>query len=515
MQNSGESLWESLLRESSKRSKVKEGTIIIVGDDNVGKNSLASAVAGAAVEKSSIALPTYVMMSSNDDVDDDKDKMQQNGEDFAKLHSWILSKSTIGTFGKVILQNPVIERVGVVIVLDFSDYTKCIAVLKEWLVLVQKELLSALPLAMKNEQNEANASYIDLCSRHRGVSEKLQQERAELAEEGGAIAGQVRNNAQKYCGVPLVIVGCKADVLDDAAYKASANEVKEVQAYIRYMCLQLGASFVMAAAVPVDAMPSPDRSTGGNSVNISFLRKFLFHSLFPEAVSLELSLRDVYSEAVVPAGLDSDELINLSCIHRGAGGKSPTKAAAGGAEKTINGSTLLYALTQKLVPDAAVGGPAEFTAQSLLNGKAGAEKGAAVQEADCDSVPVVTVEDEQEWLSGLHAQLVKLGASGSVVMDTAEPTPAPTKTPSPAPGRAATPGSPGPDGPSTGATKANSPSRAEPVDAAGSGAAAGIATVAPKPSRRASTRAAAAAAAGASAGGQDPTDFFKNLLSKK
>lgn len=530
---SSESLWESLLRESSKRSKVKEGTLIFVGDDNSGKISLASAVSNVPIERSSIELPSYVMMSSNDDLDDEKDKMQQNDGDFTKLHGWVLTKSTVGTFGKVILQNPAIERVGVVITLDFSDYSNCISVLKEWLVLIQREVLSALPPGIKTEQNQANSSYIDLCSRHRGSSEKLKQELVQLDEDSvvadrgspGATTGN-----RRYCGIPIVVVGCKADVLDEAAYKTSANEVKEVQAYIRFMCLELGASFVMTATAPSTISAAAVTPESSSNINISLLRKFLFHSLFPSFVSLDLRLTDQYREAFVPAGLDSNELISLSCVHRGGGGKSPTKTAAEGAEKekSINGSPLLHALALKLAPDA----PTDLSAQALLGSKdqgcsAPVTEGSPVSTksaAEVDSTAAVTLEDEQEWLTALYNQLLKHGASGAAVMDTEQgiggPGPTNTKAPSPAPGRTATPtpvagsGSPAPDG---AAAKVNSPGRAEPTEgASGSTAAAGIATVAPKPSRRASTRAAAAAAAaGTGAGGQDPTDFFKNLLTKK
>lgn len=529
MQAISESLWASLLRESSKRSKVKEGTLIVVGNEDAGKINLVSAVSGVAIEKSSIALPSYVVMSSNDDLDDDKEKMQQNDGDFTRLHTWVLDKSTIGTFSKVILENVAIERVGVVITLDFSDYSNCISVLKEWLGIVQREIISALPLGLKHEQNKSNALYIDLCSRHRGMSDKLKLELALLAEDANN-QDQVYNQSQKYCGIPLMIVGCKADVLDDNTYKASANDIKEVQAYIRYMCLELGASFVMTAASP--AGPQFGTTVASETMtNISLLRKYLFHSMFPELISLSLSMNDLHKEMFVPAGLDSDDLINLSCIHRSSayGYKSPTKTSSRTAvegenqekekENMINNSALLYALTLKLVPGASTGSIGQFSAQALL----GSSPQLSDDASDVDSerkdeakLTTTAAEDEQEWLSGLYNQLLKYGASGSSMMDmehaVSAPVPTRIKTPSPALGRTAIPGSPSVDGTSA-STKSNSPGRVEPAD--GATTTAGIATVVPKPSRRASTRAAAAAAAGTGSGSQDPADFFKNLLSKK
>ena len=183
----------------------------------------------------------------------------------------------------------------------------------------------------------------------------------------------------------------------------------------------------------------------------------------------------------VPAGLDSDDLINLSCLHRGVdSGESDAPSIAG--------SRLLHSLTRKLCP-----GDLElpFTIDCLLRSalKPSSSKGVAAVKAEV--ADDVVVEDEQSWLEKLHSQLQKYGRYHSCVCysnylhvcvftaSTADEVQVP-KSASPAPVASVT-------APESGAV---------PVPTART--------------RRASTRTTKPP----TAGGQDPTDFFKNLLNK-
>ena len=254
-----ESLWESLLRDSSKKSKLRECTILFVGEESSGKYELANCLSNADFKNINCELPVYFLLS-NDDRNDEK---YSSLNEAAKVHCWILNKHSLHTFGPAILTNCK-SNIGVVISLDFSDYSSCLSKLRDWLFYINIEISSCVAESIRKEWSASNVQYLTSALMHRGNADIFR----------GECNNSQKRDASKSClDYPVYIVGCNSEVLES---DPNSHLIKEIIAYIRYICLVTGATFINTSAA--------------RKTNIDSLRTYLLHRMFPHTISCALNI---------------------------------------------------------------------------------------------------------------------------------------------------------------------------------------------------------------------------------
>jgi hypothetical protein len=246
----------------------------------------------------------------------------------------------------------------------------------------------------------------------------------------------------------------------------------------------VGASYIVTSAnASLDSKKLLSTERVGISGTVDCLLQYVSHRLFPASISYpDMRIQDSFASVFIPAGLDSPELIELSCPHIHTQNNSDTngdlkesllsllQAQFGGGESILSLSDLLdYSASDRLT----------------VNSNSSSESNELV----------VDIEDEQQWLTGLHN---KYSALSSPSKAAASSTTAVSATATRRSSAIITPA----------VTDVSSSSA---LNNATTGAAAATA----KPVVRRSTRANAntgSSSAGTTANSQDPTDFFKNLL---
>ena len=147
--------------------------------------------------------------------------------------------------------------------LDIStSEDECIQSLEYWLRRI---------IVFSNEYLEANGrSNID----KNNLSQYVSNIKNNKIISSEVIASELSSSSVKVnTGFPIIVTCCKSDLIDVSSLK----NVKEFQGRLRSICLQFGASLIYT-------------STTDKLTNISLLRKYIFHRLYPEVVSLDLSI---------------------------------------------------------------------------------------------------------------------------------------------------------------------------------------------------------------------------------
>jgi len=168
-------------------------------------------------------------------------------------------------------------------------------------------------------------------------------------------------------GCPVVVAACKADLLSSSKDINSLKEATMLQGKFRAACLAAGASLVYTAA-----------QTGSNCDK---LHRLILHQLAPESFALEQVMDTSRSTLVVPHGEDSIDMVEA---------ETDVKADLPAIRAELMGFTA-FELEAVAEVDGESTKPAENT--DLSKGKAGAEQEGKEGKA---------LQDEQEWLQGLH-----------------------------------------------------------------------------------------------------------------
>jgi len=264
------SLWETLLKNCSKRSKINEGIILYSGNNDSGKFSLLQALCNSNsnsknITKSAPNLPTYVLLHENNEIEfDNSNTMNENDSDndSNKLHNWIINKNILLTIHKNILNEVNSEmNIGLVITLDLSkDPIENIKILRQWIkdlcqYIIQDKFKQPSNNHSKSNSNsnsnsnvhtyksnviekqQLNRKYIDLAQKHHGNKtiynncESLHHQSDTNTNTGSDIG--IDSDKEPYLPVPIVIIGTKVDLID-----VHNTQLKEFYAYVRYICLE-------------------------------------------------------------------------------------------------------------------------------------------------------------------------------------------------------------------------------------------------------------------------------------
>ena len=315
--------------------------ILCVGDSGSGKSSLLAKFRANDDEeatRSRAEVLTYDYMVLADPNDNEKDVEDLDSKNLVSI--WSANERTMRYMDDSLLDANSFERLLVIICLDLSSPTTCVASLRRWLNIIRHK----------------RQAWRDASSRITAV-----------AAGGGGGGGGAQASSQAW-DVPIVVVACKADLIHSSDV-ASAKTTKILQGQLRALCLSTDASLVYVSA--------------STSSNCSTLQKMLGRMLYPELYESEASLRieDGASDAVIPVGLDSPELITIA---------TDVKVDLKEIEMQLSNE-------QDTIAPGRQSGDSNASADSAATGASGGKTQPTTQSQAHE------LEDEQEWLTGLHS----------------------------------------------------------------------------------------------------------------
>jgi hypothetical protein len=168
-----------------------------------------------------------------------------------------------------------------VIVLDLSQPDTCVATLVDWLQRVHSYTKgyhdSAAP-TQSAASKQALLQYVKTARIKKGKAAKD----AEEAEPALEALSSEDLFIQDHFAVPILVVGNKADTVV-ADTSAAMKQARELQGRIRSICLEVGAALVYTSTTPT-------ASTSTGAGNTAVLKSYMMHRLYPDQISMELSL---------------------------------------------------------------------------------------------------------------------------------------------------------------------------------------------------------------------------------
>jgi GTPase SAR1 family protein len=100
-------LWSSLLKESSKRSKLPEATCIFVGDQNVGKNATIEKICAQTENKDLVGRIKDIISYNFIDLDEGS----SDAESVTRINVWSFSSKTFDGCFEHVISPKIIDRV--------------------------------------------------------------------------------------------------------------------------------------------------------------------------------------------------------------------------------------------------------------------------------------------------------------------------------------------------------------------------------------------------------------------
>lgn len=322
-----DNLWTSLLRESSKRSKVlTDSKVLIVGDPECGKSSL--------LEKLCTTSNTLTPNSSSSMLNNDNSLLSMaNGmhknfpKTFVDYNFLEVDESLILDGGENVTTTPINvwsfdpqsyggqfdfanglnkqDKVIFAIILDMSKPANtCVQSLKKWLKFVNYkcyQLAEKFGNEYVDEKRKIADVYNNVVKSYQAGNRKniLIPSDANGSSETKSDNRSSQTQALSIFGFPIVVIANKCDLLmNDKEDFQTIQRLKVFQGQLRYICLQAGASFICTAL--------------NRDIGISKLRKYIQHRLYPEMLVMDLALEDGTDNAFIPTGFDSPELISIS-----------------------------------------------------------------------------------------------------------------------------------------------------------------------------------------------------------
>lgn len=369
-ENPGESLWLSLLQQSSTRTLAPDSTCIIFGGDSSVKRVVIEALCSQAsnfeVDLDNLALASYSYFDLEDPL----------LESPVKINIWGIADRIAQGTSSIVQSSMNSHRVSVIILLDLSKpEDEVVSSLQSLLRQASEFLLKNSNYQPAESVTQARDLFIEYLTSVRSTRGAAVNSSAttstESTEQAAALSSEARFElALKQFGAPTIVVGWRSGEAsgDDFAVLKSA---KELQGKLRLLCLEAGAALIYTNAAGVSS---------GNSL----LRRYLLHRLYCDRLPFEaLTIDEKIDATFVPSGFDTLDLISIST------GERPS-------EKLSLRSYLSNAVTNNSQSDAIL----------------------TTSNANNNQQPVVfqEIESEQDWLQGLHkfmSQIIDAGSQGS------------------------------------------------------------------------------------------------------
>lgn len=291
-------LWQQLLEKASRSSLEENTTLIVVGDKQNGKSSLIkkfrNRVGRDTKNKQAISTPYLVDFSycNVNNVYDENDPEEIR----AQLNVWELDSAEAAmSLLPRFLASTQLDRTMYMITLDLSTPWTAMESLERWgkaLTEAHNQALSNLPedeqAKLKERIARFNQFYVDP-----SVAADDQEAPPNLDEV------KVEEGIPPInLGVPVVVVGCKADMLHDvfARQTGVGDRFEYMTRNLRQFCLKYGASLIYSSAM---------------GTNVDVLQDWVYHRLYNfEWRHNAVVVGNENEFAInVPSGYDSEDLI--------------------------------------------------------------------------------------------------------------------------------------------------------------------------------------------------------------
>lgn len=271
--------WEALLERGFRKSRSPDSNVIFVGDAGCGKATLVSRLcasrAGAGDPAASSAHAGVLAYNFVDAIDPTEADADADDPGVARISFYSLGMTQFGELLDIPLQSGTLEQTVVMIGIDLSKPWRALDSLREWLALVEARVTQRLGQLAEPRRREL--------------------QRRVLFGESGADAGVAdeRPTPAHNFGVPIIVVGCKADTLSLESFDDN-RRVQFIQQRLRRECLDYGAALMFVSAKA--------------DTNCTLLHQLLWQRLYPSATDA-LEPQHEHDRVFVPSGWDSPQLI--------------------------------------------------------------------------------------------------------------------------------------------------------------------------------------------------------------
>ena len=353
MSEDTQTLWHSLLRESSKVKRIPQASCVVIGDVGIGKSKLVDSICSSNnkhVNVSNDNIKTEIVSYNYLDFE------EYESDTAARIHLWTIGLQTFDKAFELLVNPKKTERLAIIIALDLTKddvvdtLTYWLRKSKTYCQIFHSELIKDTSDQLKSFQ----AYYIQNIKSSKGTA--LQQ------PEDASINSDNNNDF----GLPIIVVGCKADSLklDDVT---SSRKAKEIQSQLRAICLQANSALIYTSAI--------------KNVNCQKLGKYIMHRLYHDIIPFnDLGIEDGIDNIFIPTGFDTKDLISIAT------GVSVTNLQAVDLNKTISSD------------------------------EDNQRKIASLFSKNLENVPsnqIVEIESEEEWISGLQNFINQVTAGGA------------------------------------------------------------------------------------------------------
>lgn len=276
-------LWETILRESSKRSRLPEGTVIFFGNSSCEKDKLVEKFcvidSNAEITRAKTEILSYDFFHAIDSSDDGPVDV----ESVTRVSLWSLNNQVFKGALDVVLDPSKIEKLVIMIGLDLSKPDEC----SDQLRILLRNAKNDIESFLNKLTPENRTTYMDTNLAYISTKSPTESDEVTLAKTEKPLLN---------IGVPIIVVGCKSEFfqVEDAA---AMKRAKELQGELRSICMEVGAALLYASAE--------------KDADCTRLHKYLLHRLYPETFSMELSIEDGISDVFIPTGLDSVHLVDI------------------------------------------------------------------------------------------------------------------------------------------------------------------------------------------------------------
>ncbi|CBJ30850.1 D1LIC, cytoplasmic dynein 1 light intermediate chain [Ectocarpus siliculosus] len=425
-------LWETMLRDAMRRSRLPSSTLVFVGPKGCGKSSLLDTFlegqgsastnnpsGSGAAAASAVVAPTPdkkgpeggaggggggaasagasasggggggggdpiagqafhpVLSYAYLDAADPAEQGAERDESPPRVSVWSCSGLEFEPLLETVLRPEELPNMAVVVAVDLSRPWEVMDSVEKWTTAMEKHVTSLLLQLSVGAQDDLRSA----------VKERLRGKAKEIGGGGGRMGGSSGNDPpggglgdgvlERNLGVPMVVVGCKADSLQSETFEQQ-QRLHFIQQSLRRFCLKYGAALVYTSAK--------------DSVNCSLLHRYLLSCVYPDAFSFSEE-GQTSDAAFIPAGWDSKRLID--------GLLSP--------DKTPWGPNATFAEVVVPPPGAVGRGASGSGMGGWMDGDSGGDGGGLAagggEAGGGGGGGGETVESEEAWLSSLGKQV--------------------------------------------------------------------------------------------------------------
>eukprot|EP00752_Nemacystus_decipiens_P013855 g12301.t1 len=333
-------LWETMLRDAMRKTRLPSSTLVFVGPKGCGKSSLldtflegsasannpsgsGAAAAAAAVAPAPEKGPEGsgggsgsagggggagsgapsggdpivgqafhpVLSYAYLDATDPAEQGAERDDSPPRVSVWSCSELEFEPLLETVLRPEELSNMAVVVAVDLSRPWEVMDSVEKWTAAMERHVTALLLQLSVGAQDDLRSA----------VRERL---RGKANDAGGSALGGRSNDPpggglgdgvlERNLGVPLVVVGCKADSLQSETFEQQ-QRLHFIQQSLRRFCLKYGAALVYTSAK--------------DDVNCNLLHRYLLSCVYPGAFSSSEE-GQTSDAAFIPAGWDSKRLID-------------------------------------------------------------------------------------------------------------------------------------------------------------------------------------------------------------